>query len=224
MKKKIGIYFEIVLGIIKSIYLNFRYLPISQAIKLPILVSRYCKLLECKGSLKINSDKIFTGMILLGIGNVGIFDKRECRGLLELSEKSNIIFEGKARLGNGFKLSSSGKVIFGENFTLTANSTIYCSNEIIFGNDVLVSWETLIMDSDIHKIFHDGSQTNISVPINIGNHVWIGCRCTLLKGITIADGNIIGANTIINKSTLKKNKVIVGNPARVIDKNVEWER
>lgn len=223
-KKKFQIYLEILLGLPKSIYINFRYLPINQAIKLPILVSWYCNLLECSGELKIDTSKIRTGMILLGIGNVGIFDKKSSRSILELSEKSKITFNGKARLGNGFKISSNGNIIFGENFILTAESTIYCSREIIFGDNVLVSWETLIMDSDVHKLYKDGEQKDNNASIKIGNHVWIGCRCTLLKGINILDNNVIAANSLINKSFLEKNVIIAGQPGKIVSKKIDWER
>ena len=49
----------------------------------------------------------------------------------------------------------------------------------------------------------------------IGKNVWIGSDCTILPGVTIGDGAIIGAGSVVTKS-IPANTIAVGNPARVI--------
>lgn len=224
IKKYISIIFEIILGLPKSIYINLKYLPLSQAIKMPIIVSKYCDLIECSGKLKIENNNIRTGMILIGIGNVGIFNKKSNRSSVELSKESETIFKGKARLGNGVAISSSGNIVFGENFTITAASMIYCTKSIIFGDGVLISWENLIMDTDVHKIYKNERLKSVNLPIKIGDNVWIGARCTILKGSTIGSNNVIGSNTLINKCILDENVIIAGNPVGIIQHDIEWKR
>lgn len=53
-------------------------------------------------------------------------------------------------------------------------------------------------------------------PINIGNNVWIGDRVTILPGINIPDGTIIGASSVVTHSLQKENLIIAGNPAKII--------
>jgi len=52
-------------------------------------------------------------------------------------------------------------------------------------------------------------------PVKIGKNVWIGSDCTILPGVVIGDGAIIGAGSVVTKS-VPKNSIAVGNPARVI--------
>ena len=80
MKYKLMLLMELILGIPKSIYINFRYLPFKQAIRLPILVSYWCKLMTLHGNVRIEAP-IKTGMIMLGVGAYGLIDHRYCRSL-----------------------------------------------------------------------------------------------------------------------------------------------
>lgn len=56
--------------------------------------------------------------------------------------------------------------------------------------------------------------TNLK-PIEIGNDVWIGANVTILRGVHIGDGAVIGANTLVNKD-IPPYAIVVGCPARVI--------
>lgn len=52
-------------------------------------------------------------------------------------------------------------------------------------------------------------------PLSIGNDVWIGANVTVLRGIRIGDGAVIGANSLVNKD-IPPYAIAVGNPAKVI--------
>ena len=52
-------------------------------------------------------------------------------------------------------------------------------------------------------------------PVKIGKNVWIGSDCTILPGVEIGDGAIIGAGSVVTKSN-PANTIAVGNPASVI--------
>lgn len=49
----------------------------------------------------------------------------------------------------------------------------------------------------------------------IGNDVWIGCNSTILRGVTIGDGAVIGANSLVNKD-VPPYAIVAGTPAKVI--------
>ncbi|ADV48888.1 hypothetical protein Celal_1577 [Cellulophaga algicola DSM 14237] len=208
----------------KTLIINFKYLPFTQAIYLPIFVSRKCNLLVLKGEIKIEG-KISPGLVQIGYGKIGIFDKRYSRSVLEI--KGKITFKGKARIGQGSKLSvgSKGHMILGNNLLVTAESSIVSHKKISIGDDVLISWDVLIMDTDFHSIYtENGEKINPNKDIVIGDRVWIGCRCLILKGSEIPNKSVIAANTVYSTNKLKENNSIIGGiPVRVIKERVTWE-
>ncbi|MBP1839113.1 acyltransferase [Formosa algae] len=205
---------------IKTLYFNFKYLPFKEAVKLPVFLSRHVCLKKIKGKVIINS-KIRTGMIKIGFGDVSIFDNKKSRTILKLT--GTIIFNGNTDIGHGACLSIGGVLELGNNFNITAESSIICSKNIKFGDNVLMSWECLFMDSDLHTIIDEkGNVINSPKSIIIGDNVWIGCRCTLLKGSRIANGSIIGAGSIITNDISMDSGLFVGSPARLIKKGLTW--
>ena len=204
----------------KSIYFNFKYLSFKEAIKFPIFISNKVYLKNVKGKIIIESPISF-GMIKIGFGEVGIFDDKRSRTIWNVFGK--IIFKGSANIGHGSKISvgEKGILIFGNNFRITAESSIIAHSNITFGNDCLLSWDTLIMDNDLHHIINSqGEVINKSSPVFIGSNVWIGCRNLILKGAIIPNGCVIGANSVITKKLEKEYSVYVGNPVKCIKENI----
>ena len=78
------------------------------------------------------------------------------------------------------------------------------------------------MDSDFHNIIDNGELKQLSLPINIGNNVWIACRSVVLKGVKVADGCVIAANSTITKSVEVNNCLI--SSKGVIKENISWQR
>lgn len=206
---------ERILSVPKSFWVSLHYFPFAEAVRLPICVRYNVILKSLKGTVTITPP--YTGRLSIGFGDVGLYDKRYNRSVLEIY--GSVIVNGKALLGIGsvLSVSSKGTVTFGNNFCNTANIQIVCDNHITFGDDVLVSWDTLIMDTDFHNVknlkteeVHEESQ-----PIKIGNNVWIGCRAVILKGSKIPNGCILGANSVCTKSYDTENSIIAGNPAEI---------
>lgn len=220
-KQKIKLFFKRIS--IKSVYFNLKYLPLKDAIKLPFLISRNVFLLETNGTIKIDAP-IKTGMIQIGYGKVGIFDMKRSRSIWEVSGK--VTFKGKAKIGHGAKISvgKDAHLELGNNFIVSAESEIVAKKNIQFGDNVMIAWDCLIMDSDLHKIYDKtGKLVNFPEPIIIGQKVWIGCRNVILKGSKISDGSIIGANSFLSKDISDKSGIFVGNPIKLIKEDVTWE-
>jgi acetyltransferase-like isoleucine patch superfamily enzyme len=93
------------------------------------------------------------------------------------------------------------------------------------GENCLLSNEIDIRSGDGHAIYNsDKKRLNPDKDINIGNHGWIGKRVMILKGVSIAEGCIVGAGSLVNKQFLEKKCVIAGNPAKVIKHEIAWKR
>ena len=82
-----------------------------------------------------------------------------------------------------------------------------------------------IRNTDSHKIYDKNTNKRINEgnSINIGNHVWLGMRAIILKGVNIGDNSIVAAGSIVTKD-VKANTIIPGNPAKQIKENIYWTR
>lgn len=97
---------------------------------------------------------------------------------------------------------------------------IRCYSSITIGDNVAISENFSIWDSDAHAIL--GKEHLMIQPIVIGNNVWIGTNVTVLKGVTIGDGAIIAAGSVVTKD-IPANCLATGTPAKVIKENIEWK-
>ena len=119
------------------------------------------------------------------------------------------------------------------------NSSIITKTSITLGNDIMVAWGVTFYDHDSHSLDYrnrdsDIKQTYIdylnekgnylknknwnvvnSAPIKIEDHAWIGAEAMILKGVTIGEGAIIGARSVVTKD-VPPYCIVAGNPAKVV--------
>ncbi len=207
----------------KTLYFNFRYFPIKDAIRLPVFISKNVYLKCVEGKIKLEAP-ISRGLIKIGFGTVGIFDERKFRAIWFVS--GEVVFKGSANIGYGSKIdvAENGSLTIGNNLQITAASSIISHKNIQIGDNCLMSWDVLIMDTDLHLIKDaNGITQNDPREIIIGNNVWIGCRCLILKGSQIPSFSVIGANTVINKILDDESALYAGSPARKIKDDITWQ-
>ncbi|WP_049778073.1 acyltransferase [Caldicellulosiruptor owensensis] len=135
-----------------------------------------------------------------------------------------MIINGKVTLGPGVSIyvGKNAKLIINNNTYITGESKIYCKNYIEIGENCAISFNVVIMDSDLHNIWIKDEIINKDKPVIIKNNVWIGCNVTILKGSIIDDGAIVGAGCIVNKY-INSNCIAAGNPCRIIMDNIyKW--
>lgn len=208
-------------SLIKTIYFNIKYFGIN-GIKMPVFVSRNFKLSKCKGRIFLENKR--TATIMLGYHDVVLFDRNKEKGIWHV--EGDINFNGTCRLGHGSRIvvSKSGILTFGKENIISANSSICCHKEIKFGDDVIISWDCLFMDTDFHKIIDEKKKViNENRAIIIGSHNWFGCGVTVLKGSIIRNNTIIAANTTISKK-INTNNCIIKNNGEIVKCNINWEK
>ena len=214
-------FFNIVRSIPKTLRFNLHYFPLKTALKLPVIVSHCTFLRELHGKVEL-PENVETAMVKIGFGDVGHYDRKRSRGIWQVS--GIVSFGGKAIIGHGSKLSVRGNLKFGAGFNMTAESTIVCAKEIRFGDDCLLSWDILVMDTDEHPLYNkENERINPDKAIVVGNHVWIGCKCVLLKGAEVPDNTVLAAGTLLKSAFSGENQVIGGNPPSVLKNEIHWE-
>lgn len=126
----------------------------------------------------------------------------------------------------------------GENATLTIGSfallnagvRLIVDHDLAIGAYSLISWSAVLMDTyrvsfdhlrvrgvarDLLERFPRGMARFEARPIRIGSNVWIGFESCVLPGVTIGDGAVVGARSVVAEDVPAR-AVAVGNPARVV--------
>lgn len=106
---------------------------------------------------------------------------------------------------------------------------IWAKERITIGNYVNIGGDCIIMDSDAHNLdwrVRDSGEmfsptesldnhTAKCAPVVIKDHVLIGAKCIILKGVTVGEGTVIGAGSVVVKD-IPANCIAAGNPCKVI--------
>jgi len=99
---------------------------------------------------------------------------------------------------------------------------IVCSEHIKIGDDVHIGRDVWIRDNNGgHTVIIKGYKDK--APVIIGDHVWICSNVSITKGVTIGDGAIISANSVVT-TNIPAHCIASGNPAKVVAENVIWRQ
>ncbi|MFL5767804.1 MAG: acyltransferase [Actinomycetota bacterium] len=134
--------------------------------------------------------------------------------------RTRIVLADRVRLRRGvaFYLRAEGAIVeIGRSTYLNRRTEIFCSRRVRIGADCAIAWDVLITDSDQHSI--DGHDP-VS-PVEIGDHVWIGAGAKILKGVTIGEGGVVAAGSVVSHD-VPAGALVGGVPAATIRDHVEW--
>lgn len=216
---------KILMSIPYSVWFNFRYLTFKQAIKLPIWIATNTHVRNMwRGGIKI--ENIAFNSIHIGYHVADAVDCAGTRTIINIHRGGILQVNNDAHIGRGAVIcvNENGYISVGENFAISGTTSIVCSKQITIGHDVQFSWNTLVMDSDAHKVYDtSGKQQPNAGAITIGNKVWIAANVTILKNSKIGNNCIIACNSLINKPIHGDDCVIGGTPAIFIKKIAKWE-
>jgi acetyltransferase-like isoleucine patch superfamily enzyme len=133
--------------------------------------------------------------------------------------------------------TDESEIRIGNNVYIGGHTSLDCVSSIVVEDDVLISYQCIIADSDNHSLvyrirkqdvadwkrgYHDWT-TTATAPVTIKRGAWIGARSMILKGVTIGEGGIIAAGSVITKE-VPAWTIVGGNPARVIRELSDDER
>ena len=120
------------------------------------------------------------------------------------------------RLFPPFYTDCGKNIKIGKNVFINACCRFQDQGSIFIGDGALIGHNVTI--ATLNHDYNPAKRQNIKpCPVIIGKNVWIGSDSTILPGVTIGDGTIIGAGSVVTKS-VSSNCIAVGNPARVIKK------
>lgn len=164
---------------------------------------------------------------LLGI-NAGAGTKMSVRSVLSARR-------GKHSIGRDCNINCTfsfdrpeAMITFGDRCYI-GKSHLVAAEDISIGDDVTISWGVTIVDHNSHAIdwelrkndiinWNDGKKDWAGIgiaPVRIGNKAWIGFNLIILKGVTLGEGAIVGAGSVVTKDVAPF-MVVAGNPASPI--------
>jgi acetyltransferase-like isoleucine patch superfamily enzyme len=140
-----------------------------------------------------------------------------------------IIGNGRIEVGDDVHVGSpctwdvgpDAELIIGHRVSLNYRGVISVRDSVRIGDDTLLAGEVAIFDNTNHpvapaqRLARQAPSAAEIGPVVIGRNVWIGLRCTIMRGVTIGDNAVVAAGSIVTKS-VPPNTVVAGNPAVVI--------
>jgi acetyltransferase-like isoleucine patch superfamily enzyme len=120
-----------------------------------------------------------------------------------------------ASFRNGRRLVLGDEVHVGERCCIWAGDStgrITIGDHALFGPEVFITasnYETRVGDV---PVMH---QRKLEADVVIGRDVWLGARVVVLPGVTVGDGAIVGAASVVSRD-LPPNAIAVGAPARIV--------
>ena len=155
---------------------------------------------------------------------------------IQSDKKYFIVGENSVINGTFIFENENGKVIIGAN-TYIGASLFISINEIEIGNEVMISWGCTIIDNNSHPVLWEDRKKDItdrnkgieegniakykdwskviSKKIQIKDKAWIGINSIILKGVTIGEGSVVSAGSVVTEN-VPDFTVVGGNPARII--------
>ena len=152
----------------------------------------------------------------------------------------NITGPVKIYLGDDVRLSgqstiSGGRVLSDPEFRVGNRSFVGAgcvfsvAKSIVIGDDVLIAGGCTISDYSAHPLDPEKRIAGMQVdpedvrPVRIENKVWLGRGATILPGVTIGEGAVVGAATVVTKD-VPPGHICVGNPGRLLSRTVYESR
>lgn len=199
---------------VKFNFLKKEFKNISLSEGRVIILTRYCDIEVHKNAIvEIN------GTVIIG---ASVFRNTRKESRIRVMPGGRFVIDGDWSCGDGANIEvfSSGELTIKHGPWANVNLCIICMDKILLDEWAMIGRDVTIRDNNGgHPIGIYGSKTHM--PIIIGKHVWLTSNCTVMMGVKIGDGTIVGSNSLVTSSQ-PSNCIINGSPAKVTQKNILW--
>ena len=207
---------------IYSLFFCLRYLPISQAVKVPIYIHHSVRIKNLKRGNIIITAPLERSMITWGF-ETGSDALPYMQAILFIKPEGKLVFKGSATISAGTSIQiERGIMEIGNQFYCNYNCYLRCTRKIIFGEKVMLGWNITLNTSNGHQVFYQGKEKQMEADIIIGDHVWIASYSIICKGTQIVDNCIVSQMSLVMGNHSLPYSLIAGNPAKIIKNDYNW--
>ncbi|MBC8207542.1 MAG: acyltransferase [Kiritimatiellaeota bacterium] len=139
--------------------------------------------------------------------------------LLEAGATLSVLSHFKAYYNCDIAVYKNATMVLGGGY-MNAGSQLRCSKSITVGKGATIARQVIVIDSDSHQLLDN--KHVVDQMVSVGDHVWLGTRTMVLKGVTIGEGAIVAAGAVVTKDVAAKT-IVAGIPAKCVRENVEWK-
>lgn len=201
----------------KTIYANFKLLPLKKAFHFPIVCGRGVVLdIQNKHGLSLADN----GKLKIGIG--GSFKIAHSKTFFHIGKNGKVIVQGSSSLCKGTQLVADGELTIGNNFGCNANCLINCGQKMYLSENSLLGWNATVMDGDGHNMISNGELKPKYSPVYIGDHTWLAAHATVLKGSRIGNDSVVAYGGIVS-AKYEEDALLLGGVNKVLKKNINWK-
>ncbi len=168
--------------------------------------------LDKGNKIELENDVKIRGCVIKVRGN---------NNVIKLKKESNLSGVNIEIRGNGCLVEIGENSIIGHNTYLSVKGE---DKSIVIGKNCMFSRNNRLLTFDGHDIFIDEIKVNEPKSIQIGNDVWLADGATILKGVNVMSGCVVGIASLVTKSFLEENVILGGNPAKIIKRGITWKK
>ncbi|HUU64048.1 MAG TPA: acyltransferase [Dehalococcoidia bacterium] len=175
--------------------------------------------------LLANNSKIIVENGILSIGYLSYLLCWNVRDNCRISlYNSTLHIIGNVDLRPGLSVwAMNSKVVIHDGTVINGPTGIVSKAGVEIGAHYLISAGVQILDCDLHKHAVAGEEPkDIAKPVIIKDRCWIGLRASILKGVIVGEGAMIGEGSVVTKN-VDERTMVAGVPARKIRDNIIWE-
>lgn len=199
-----------------SLWQFFKYNSFVEILHGDVLIpTPYCTIKIDKGGKIIKK-----GVSILGWKK---FNKSKLETRLLVNKGGTLEFKGRTQIGyaSDIEVFPNATLSFGGGGATNIGATIICGDRIEIGKDTMLGRHVTIRDNNGSHFMNRQGYKNTR-PVIIGDKVWLTEQCTVLPGVKIGDGAIVGALSLVIKN-VPAYTLVSGHPAEVVDEDILWK-
>jgi acetyltransferase-like isoleucine patch superfamily enzyme len=202
---------------IKATYQFVKYNSFEEIKRGDIIIPTPHCIISVENGAKINKH----GRTILGDKKRFPKSRLETRLLLDTNATLNLGSNTVISYGADIEVFKNATLTFKNDIFANIGFTVICGEKIEFGNGATMGRHITVRDTNGSHYVNTPNYKNTS-PVIIGNKTWLCESCTVMNGVNVGDGAIIGAHAVVVHD-VPAHTLVHGHPAKVVRENVLWK-